>query len=107
MAIHAIVRPVVTLVKNNVTLGIYTNNFAAYNKMLSLVPPTLQSQVISISTVNRKLKGIGTFINISTPVGEFILSKEPLYRFFEQTEQKEIGEGQNAMQGCNVDSTPM
>lgn len=107
MAKQAIARIITTLVKNNVTLGIYTNNLAAYDKLRSLVPPTMHSQIVSYPTVQRKVKKCGDFYDVPTPVGIFTISKEPLYRFHEQKETKEIAPGQSATVGTDTDSNAM
>lgn len=93
MAKNAIARVITTLVRNNVTLGIYTNNLAAYDKMLSLVPPSMHAKVVSYSTVNRHVDKCGSFYDIPTPVGIFVIAKEPLYRFFELKEDTDITGG--------------
>ena len=107
MAKNAIARIITTVVKNNVTLGIYTNNLAAYEKVRSLVPTTMHAQIVSYPTLQRRVKKCGEFFDIPTPVGIFTIAKEPLYRFHEQKEIKEIAPGQIALQGCNEDSNAM
>lgn len=107
MAKKAIARVISTLVKNNVTLGIYTNNLAAFEKMVSLVPPTMHSQIVSYPTLNRRVKKCGDFFDIPTPVGIFTIAKEPLYRFHEQKEVNDIGQEQSATVGTDTDGKPM
>lgn len=101
-----IAKVVSSLELQGVTLGIYTNNLACYEALKNQIPPTLLNGLISYSTVNRAVQKAGDFLEIPTTLGIFIISKKPVLRFFVPKQQKEIGVGQNALQGCNVDSNP-
>jgi len=82
MAKNPISRTITVLEINNVTLGIYTNNLAAYNAVRSQLPVLNAQELISYSTVNRAVRESGNSISIPTIIGIFVIRKCPLYKSF-------------------------
>lgn len=93
MAKNQTVRIVSTLERNNVTLGIFSNNLAAYEALKEFIPSSLNFELVSYSTVNRKVQESGQHIDITTPIGIFVISKRPLFRFHAKKNIKEIAGG--------------
>jgi hypothetical protein len=81
MAKNPISRTITVLERNNVTVGIYTNNLAAYNALKAILPAQVKQDLISYSTVNRAVQESGNDIDIPTIIGIFVIRKCPLYRF--------------------------
>lgn len=81
MAKNPISRTITVLERNNVTLGIYTNNLAAYNALEAQLPVGTKEKLMSYSTVNRAVRKSGDSLDIPTIVGIFVIRKCPLYRF--------------------------
>jgi hypothetical protein len=93
MAKNPVVRVISTLERNGITLGIFTNNLAAYDALKELIPPSMHASLISYSTVNRTVKKCGDLYNIPTPIGIFVIAKHPLFRFHETSKNKDIAGG--------------
>lgn len=83
MAKNPITRIITVLERNNVTLGIYTNNLAAFEALQSQLPEGVKEKLMSYSTVNRAVQNSGDSIDIPTIIGIFVIRKCPLYRFHE------------------------
>jgi hypothetical protein len=81
MAKNPITRTITVLELNNITLGIYTNNLAAYEALKAKLPEQTSDKLISYSTVNRAVQASGDSIDIPTITGIFVIRKCPLYRF--------------------------
>jgi len=81
MAKNPITRTITVLELNNITLGIYTNNLAAYEALKSKLPEQTTDKLMSYSTVNRAVQDSGDSIDIPTITGIFVIRKCPLYRF--------------------------
>lgn len=73
-------RTISVLELNNIVLGIYTNNLAAYESLLKRIPSQLQLSIPSYSTVNRHVFASGTSYNIQTPLGIYVIKKTLLLR---------------------------
>ena len=93
MAKNPVSRVITTLERNNVTLGIYTNNLAAFEALKELIPPSMHSKLCSYSTVNRTVQNSGDHYDIPTPIGIFVIAKHPLFRFHETKSNTDISGG--------------
>lgn len=89
----AIARCITTLTLNNVTLGIYTNNLAAFQALKEHLPQALTFKLMSYSTVNRAVQNEGDSIDINTPLGIFVIAKRPLFRCHKLKKFREIAQG--------------
>jgi len=85
MAKNPIKYTAVILERNNVLLGLYTNNLGAYEAMYALIPATVQQTVCSYSTVNRHVVKQGDSYDVPTIIGIFTIRKAPVFRFFPQS----------------------
>ncbi len=73
------VRPITVLELNNIAVGYYTNNLAAYNSLLLRLPELLQLKVMSYATVARAVKEPGQHIDVPTPLGIYVIKKTLLF----------------------------
>lgn len=103
MAKNPIARVVTTLDLSGVTLGIYTNNLAAYEALKNQLPAPLKSTLISYSTVNRAVQNAGQYLEIPTTLGIFTITKKPVFRFFTIKNNNDIAGEQSALLGSNAD----
>jgi hypothetical protein len=76
----ATARTISVLELNNITVGIYTNNLAAYKSLLARIPRELQIKVMSYSTVNRAVQEAGQHIDVPTALGIYVIKKTVLLR---------------------------
>lgn len=73
-------RPISVLELNNIVLGVYTNNLAAYESVLARLPKALHYKVVSYSTVQRHLHAAGTSYDIPTPLGIYVIKRTLLLK---------------------------
>ena len=73
-------RTISVLELNNVWLGIYTNNLAAYNSLKLRIPIQLRHNICSYATVQRKVVKSGDSMDIATPLGIYVIKKTLLLR---------------------------
>lgn len=73
-------RTISILELNNIVIGIYTNNLAAYQSLKARIPVQLQSNLVSYSTVNRHVHASGTSYDIPTPLGIYVIKKTLLLK---------------------------
>ena len=93
MAKNPISRTITVLERNNIPVGYYTNNLAAYEALVGHLPPTTAIQLQSYSTVNRKVQDSGQYIDIPTIIGIFTIRKCPLFRFHDNSLNRSIARG--------------
>jgi len=73
-------RTISVLEKNNIMLGVFTNNLAAFEKLKQEFPSSLQVHLPSYSKVNRHVAKNGDSIDIATPLGIYVIKKTVLLK---------------------------
>lgn len=76
----AYLKCVTVLKRDSFIDGVFSNNLAAYNQMIKLIPAHERKDVASYSTVNRYVQQIGDSHLITTTVGHFVIVKLNLFR---------------------------
>lgn len=78
---NPIAKKVVVLMRNNITIGIFTNALGALGALGKEMPSGLNVDLPSYSTINRMLVEVGKNYDIATPVGVYSIGRHNLYRF--------------------------
>ncbi len=73
-------RTISILEKNNILLGTFTNNLAAFDKLKKEFPTGVKADLPSYSKVNRHVAKDGDWIIISTPLGTYTIRKTILLK---------------------------
>ncbi len=73
-------RTISVLERNNITVGIFTNNLAAFEKLKKEFPAGVKVELPSYSKVNRHVAKDGDSIEILTPLGFYVVRKTVLMK---------------------------